>query len=66
MADDYSRAVWAYMIKTKDAVGFYIQNFVELIFTRFDKKVKIFRSNNRTEFVNNKMATFFSSKGIFH
>ncbi|GKD28677.1 ribonuclease H-like domain-containing protein, partial [Tanacetum coccineum] len=43
VVDDYSRAVWAYFIKTKDEVAFYIESFVELISTHFNKKIKVFR-----------------------
>ncbi|GKB76688.1 ribonuclease H-like domain-containing protein, partial [Tanacetum coccineum] len=41
-ADDYRRAVWAYLIETKDEVAFYIESFVELICTQFNKKAKVF------------------------
>ncbi|GJY90673.1 putative RNA-directed DNA polymerase [Tanacetum coccineum] len=66
IVDDYSRAVWVYLIKTKDEVCFYIESFVEMILTQFNKKIKVFRSDNGTEFVNNKLAVFFKEKGIIH
>ncbi|GKC02911.1 ribonuclease H-like domain-containing protein [Tanacetum coccineum] len=43
IVDDYNRVVWAYLIKTKDEVDFYIESFVELISTQFNKKIKVFR-----------------------
>ena len=44
----------------------YIENFIKLIFTQFEKRVKVVRSDNGTEFVNNKMSTLFNNLGIIH
>ncbi|GJY81077.1 putative RNA-directed DNA polymerase, partial [Tanacetum coccineum] len=66
IVDDYSRAVWAYLLKTKDEVTFFIKSFVELIYTQFNKRIKVFRSDNGTEFVNNIFGIFFKEKGIIH
>ncbi|GJZ27756.1 ribonuclease H-like domain-containing protein [Tanacetum coccineum] len=54
VVDDYSKAVWVYLIKSKDEVSFYVESFVELINTQFNKRLKVFRSDNGTEFVNNR------------
>ncbi|GJS71911.1 ribonuclease H-like domain-containing protein [Tanacetum coccineum] len=43
VVDDYSRAVWVFLIKTKDEVSFHIESFVELLITQFNKNVKVFR-----------------------
>ncbi|KAJ0522072.1 putative RNA-directed DNA polymerase [Helianthus annuus] len=43
-----------------------IESFYELILTQFKKKVKVFRSDNGTEFINSKMDSFCKSKGILH
>lgn len=37
-----------------------------LIENQFDAKIKKFRSDNGTEFVNKKFATFFKDNGIIH
>ncbi|GJT81300.1 putative RNA-directed DNA polymerase [Tanacetum coccineum] len=66
IVDDYSRAVRAYLIKSKDEVTFFIESFVELIYTQFNKRIKVFRSDNGTEFVNNKLGMLFKEKGIIH
>ncbi|KAF5782447.1 putative RNA-directed DNA polymerase [Helianthus annuus] len=58
VVDDYSRAVWCYLLKSKMEVFENIESFYELILTQFKKKIKIFRSDNGTEFVNNKMDIF--------
>ena len=55
IVDDFSRAVWVYLLKSKMEVCEYIENFIKLIFTQFGKRVKVVRSDNGTKFVNNKM-----------
>ncbi|XP_071712432.1 uncharacterized protein [Rutidosis leptorrhynchoides] len=66
IVDDYTRAVWVYMLKSKDDVFENLVNFINLIHTRFDKKIKIVRSDNVIEFVNNQTKNFFDTKGIIH
>ncbi|XP_071708051.1 uncharacterized protein [Rutidosis leptorrhynchoides] len=66
IVDDYSRAVWVYMLKSKEDVFDNLTNFVNMILTQFDKRVKIVRSDNGTEFVNNQLKHFFDTKGIIH
>ncbi|GJS85516.1 putative RNA-directed DNA polymerase [Tanacetum coccineum] len=66
VVDDYSRAVWLYLIKTKDEVSFYLTLFYNLIENQFNKRIKIFRSDNGTEFVNQTVMKFCVEKGIIH
>ncbi|GJT48931.1 putative RNA-directed DNA polymerase [Tanacetum coccineum] len=66
IVDDYSRSVWVYMLKTKDEVFQMFVSFYKLVLTQFDKKVKIVRSDNGTEFINHKMSDFFNEMGILH
>lgn len=66
IVDDFSRAVWVYLLKSKTEVGHYITNFIKLIFTQFNKKVKIIRSDNGTEFVNNQLSSLFNDLGMIH
>ncbi|KAJ0535693.1 putative RNA-directed DNA polymerase [Helianthus annuus] len=58
VVDDYSRAVWCYLLRSKLEVFENIESFYELVLTQFKKKIKVFRSDNGTEFVNNKMELF--------
>ncbi|GJU45700.1 putative reverse transcriptase domain-containing protein [Tanacetum coccineum] len=46
--DDYTRAVWVYLIKTKDEVFDCILTLYNLIENQFGKTVKVFRSDNGT------------------
>lgn len=66
IVDDYSRAVWTYMIKTKDEVFDVFCSFIHLISNQFGIKIKTVRSDNGTEFVNKKMSGMFSDLGIIH
>ena len=56
--DDFSRATWLYLLKSKSEVFLCFQEFVSLIENQFNTKIKIFRSDNGTEFVNNNFTLF--------
>ncbi|GJX16570.1 putative RNA-directed DNA polymerase [Tanacetum coccineum] len=66
VVDDYSRAVWTYMLKGKDDVYDSIVNFVNMLSNQFETNVKVFRSDNGSEFVNNRLQSLFNEKGILH
>ncbi|XP_071687657.1 uncharacterized protein [Rutidosis leptorrhynchoides] len=66
IVDDYSRAIWIYMLKSKEDVHDNVFSFVQLLENQFTKRIKIIRSDNGTEFLNNKMADFLKTKGIIH
>ncbi|KAI3753423.1 hypothetical protein L2E82_25475 [Cichorium intybus] len=66
VVDDYSRAVWVYLLRTKDEVFEKIVVFFNMLKLQFSKTVKIFRSDNGTEFVNSKVKYFFEKEGVLH
>ncbi|GJY89782.1 putative RNA-directed DNA polymerase [Tanacetum coccineum] len=66
VVDDYTRAVWVYLIKSKDEVPHFITVFYNLIENQFKRKIKVFRSDNGTEFVNQSVTKLCSDKGIIH
>ncbi|GKB42908.1 putative RNA-directed DNA polymerase [Tanacetum coccineum] len=66
IVDDYSRAVWVYLVKTKDEVFDVFVSFINLIHNQFNIKIKTVRSDNGTGFVNKKMFDMFFELGIFH
>ncbi|GKC07231.1 ribonuclease H-like domain-containing protein [Tanacetum coccineum] len=41
IVDDFSRAVWVYLLKFKVEVGEYVESFIKLIFTQFGKKLRL-------------------------
>ncbi|GJV53655.1 putative ribonuclease H-like domain-containing protein, partial [Tanacetum coccineum] len=62
--DDYSRFTWVFFLKTKDETCEILKNFIKEIENLVDKKVKIIRSDNGTEFNNKVMDDFCKEKGI--
>ncbi|GJU59725.1 putative RNA-directed DNA polymerase [Tanacetum coccineum] len=66
IVDDFSRAVWVYLLKGKDEVFDCICVFYNMLKNQFDKSVKTFRSDNGTEFVNKNVTKFCCDKGIIH
>nr|GEV73273.1 ribonuclease H-like domain-containing protein [Tanacetum cinerariifolium] len=66
IVDDYYRAVWTYMLKGKEDVYDSIINFVNMLSNQFETNVKVFRSDNSSEFVNNRLQSLFNEKGILH
>ncbi|KAJ0627129.1 putative RNA-directed DNA polymerase [Helianthus annuus] len=66
IVDDYSRAVWVYLMKNKSEVFENLKGFVNIVKTQFHQSVKCFRSDNGSEFVNNQMKLFCNEHGIVH
>ncbi|GJW44303.1 ribonuclease H-like domain-containing protein, partial [Tanacetum coccineum] len=61
IVDDFSRAVWVYLLKSKTEVFYNIMVFYNLIKTQFKKNIKVFRRDNGTEFVNQQFSGFYES-----
>ncbi|GJZ74924.1 zinc finger, CCHC-type containing protein, partial [Tanacetum coccineum] len=64
VTDDYSRFTWVFFLTTKDETNKILKNFIKEIENLVDKKVKIIRSDNGTEFKNKVMDDFCREKGI--
>ncbi|GJX64406.1 putative ribonuclease H-like domain-containing protein [Tanacetum coccineum] len=64
VTDDYSRFTWVFFLTTKDETSEILKNFIKEIENLVDKKVKIIRSDNGTEFKNKVMDDFCREKGI--
>ncbi|GKF00701.1 putative ribonuclease H-like domain-containing protein [Tanacetum coccineum] len=58
------RFTWVFFLTTKDETSEILKNFIKEIENLLDKKVKIIRSDNRTEFKNKVMDDFCREKGI--
>ena len=65
IVDDYSRATWIYLMRTKSEVLTVFPAFVTLVENQYNVKVKYVRSDNAPEL---KFTAFFKEKGIlpFH
>ncbi|GKE52996.1 putative RNA-directed DNA polymerase, partial [Tanacetum coccineum] len=66
IVDDFSKAVWVSMLKGKDEVFSNVFTFFNLIKNQFDKTIKVFRSDNGTEFVNKRFKNFCETNGVVH
>jgi Integrase core domain len=64
--DEFSRTTWLYLLRSKDEVFDCFIEFISGIKTQYDEKIKIFRSDNETEFVNNTFLTLFKENDIIH
>ncbi|GJR21029.1 putative ribonuclease H-like domain-containing protein [Tanacetum coccineum] len=62
VTDDYSRFTWVFFLTTKDETSKILKNFIKEIENLVDKKVKIIRSDNGTEFKNKVMDDFCKEK----
>ena len=58
--------MWLHLLKTKGEVSKIIVQFSEMINNQFGKRIKYFRSNNGTEFLNFEVRLYFSNNGITH
>lgn len=66
MRDDYSKYRFVYFLKQKSEVAEKVKNAVMRMEQENGHKVRIFRSDNGTEFVNAELKKFFDDKGIQH
>ncbi|GJY69251.1 putative ribonuclease H-like domain-containing protein [Tanacetum coccineum] len=64
VTDDYIRFTWVFFLTTTDETSEILKNFIKEIENLVDKKVKIIRSDNGTEFKNKVMDDFCREKGI--
>ena len=62
LVDDFSRAVWVYLLRHKSEVDKVFCSFLAMVDRQFDAKVKIFPSDNGTEFTC--LLDYFTSHGI--
>lgn len=64
IVDDYSRAVWLYLLPDKTEVSLRLRDFVALVKRQYNRDVKTVRSDNGTEFMC--LTKFFGENGIIH
>nr|GEU56035.1 retrovirus-related Pol polyprotein from transposon TNT 1-94 [Tanacetum cinerariifolium] len=64
ITDDYSRFTWVFFLATKDDTNEILKKIIKEIENLVDKKVKIIRCDNETEFKNKVMDDFCREKGI--
>ena len=66
IVDDYSRFTWVKFLRTKNETPEVIIKLIKQLQVRLDKTVRIIRTDNGTEFVNQQLRNFYESIGITH
>ncbi|XBI71108.1 hypothetical protein VPH35_065416 [Triticum aestivum] len=64
--DCCTRTTWVYVLRNKSDVFECFKDFHNLIKNQYDARVKIFRTDNGTEYVNNQFDEYLSNFGIIH
>lgn len=66
LVDDYFRWTWVFLLRVKCDVSSILKTFLAMILNQFEKHVKIFRTDNGSEFFNNTCGELFKTHGILH
>lgn len=66
IVDDYTRMTWIYLLKLKSDVCTVVSIFLQYVKIQFNKTVKVIRSDNDAEFVNDICSSLFGQLGIIH
>ncbi|GJZ15212.1 putative ribonuclease H-like domain-containing protein [Tanacetum coccineum] len=64
ITDAFSRFSWVFFLAKKDETVGILKEFIKLVENQLNKKVKVIRSDNGTEFKNRDLIEFCRSKGI--
>lgn len=64
--DDHTRLTWVYLMKSKVEVGNIIRTLLTIIKTHFDTIVKVFRSDNGTEYLDKEVREYLAKLGIHY
>ncbi|XP_078447196.1 uncharacterized protein LOC144716056 [Wolffia australiana] len=64
--DDYTRASWTYILKSRKEVLSRVQHFLIEIITQYDTKVKVLRTDNALEFTQKAIEELCLTHGIVH
>jgi transposase InsO family protein len=64
--DDYSRMTWLFLMKERSELPRILSTFYNGIFVQFNKRIKILRSDNASEYTQSVMNSFCADHGIIH
>jgi hypothetical protein len=64
--DDCTRMTWLYLMKNKDEVFSIFQSFHAMVQTQFSAKLRVIRSDNGGEYVNQRFRAYFDNHGLIH
>ncbi|GJT94095.1 cysteine-rich receptor-like protein kinase 8 [Tanacetum coccineum] len=62
IVDDFSRAIWTYLLPDKHHVSSTFKSFHSYVKTQFQTLIQTVRSDNGTEFLNESLSTFLKSQ----
>lgn len=66
IVDDYSRFTWVKFLRSKDETPEIIIKIIKQLQVRLNKTIRIIRTDNGTEFVNQQLTQFYESNDISH
>ncbi|GKC66990.1 retrovirus-related pol polyprotein from transposon TNT 1-94 [Tanacetum coccineum] len=66
IVDDYSRFTWVYFLRTKDEAPDMMIDFVNQVQRNLKASILMIRTDNGTEFKNEKLRAFYAKLGIVH
>lgn len=66
LVDDCTKWTWLLLMRLKSDVILLLTNFITIVYTQFDSKIKVMRSDNSSEFLNKNCSDLFKSHGIIH
>ncbi|KAL0339088.1 UNVERIFIED_CONTAM: Retrovirus-related Pol polyprotein from transposon TNT 1-94 [Sesamum angustifolium] len=66
LVDDHSRCLWIFLLKQKNQVPTVLHSFCSMVQNQFGKGIKIFRSDNGSEFINQDCRMLCANFGIIH
>ena len=66
IVDDFSRAVWVFLLKNKSETYNRVVEFCSMVKTQFGEIVQKVRSDNGKEFTSGLLQTYFRENGILH
>lgn len=64
--DCYTQVTWVYLLHNKDELFTYFKNFHKLVNTRFDAKIKVFRTDNGIEYFKGECGAYLTEHEILH
>lgn len=64
--DDFSRATWVYLLKSKSEVFSVFQLFHKMVETQFDTKLKVLHLDSGGEYISNTFSSYLVSHGVIH
>ncbi|CAN0825128.1 Retrovirus-related Pol polyprotein from transposon TNT 1-94 [Linum grandiflorum] len=64
IVDDFSRAVWVFLMKQKSETGALLTTFCTMVRSQFNGQVRRIRADNGLEFQSNYIRTYYQEHGI--